>query len=113
LPVNIIFKNPEAAFKNYPRPILGLDTRDGGFGTLIGLPYWNLDLSVKKSIRVAESISVELQSVFANVLNHSQLPDPLGMALYSRGSFDNLLASAQAPPVGGNRRIEIGARVRF
>jgi hypothetical protein len=39
---------------------------------LIGLPYWNLDLSVKKSIRVAESISVELQSVFANVLNHSQ-----------------------------------------
>jgi hypothetical protein len=111
-PVNI-FQNPEAAFNNYRNPILGLDTRDGGFGTLNGLRYWNMDFTVKKSIRVAESISLELQGVFANVLNHDQMLDPQGMALYSPGSFGNLEGSAQAPEAGGNRAVEVGARVRF
>jgi hypothetical protein len=112
LPLNI-FKNPEAAFNNYRNPILGVDTRDFGFGQLNGLSYWNMDFSIKKSIRVAESVSVELQGVFANLLNHDQLLDPQGMALYSPGSFGNLVGSAQAPPVGGNRAVELGARVRF
>jgi len=112
LPVNI-FKNPEAAFNNYRNPILGLDTRDGGFGALNGLPYWNVDFTIKKSIRVAETISCELQGVFANVFNHNQWLDPQGMALYSPGSFGNLLGSAQTAPSGGNRAIELGARVRF
>jgi hypothetical protein len=112
LPVNI-FKNPEAAYNNYRNPILGIDTRDGGFGTLTGLPYWNVDATLKKSIRVAESISLEFQGVFANIFNHNQWLDPQGMALYSPSTFGNLLGSAQAPPVGGNRAIELGARVRF
>ncbi len=112
LPVNI-FKDPAAAFNNYRNPILGVDTRDGGFGQLTGLPYWNLDATIKKSIRVAESINLELQGVFANLFNHNQWLDPQGTALYAPGSFGNLLGSAQAPPVGGNRAIELGARVRF
>jgi hypothetical protein len=112
LPVNI-FKNPVAAFNSYRNPILGVDTRDGGFGILNGLPYWNMDFSIKKNIRVAESISLELQGVFANILNHNQFLDPQGMSLGSPGSFGNLEGSAQAPPVGGNRAIELGARVRF
>ena len=112
LPVNI-FKDPAAAYANYRNPILGLDTRDGGFGELNGLPYWNMDFSIKKSIRVAEGISMEFQGVFANILNHNQWLDPQGMALYAPGSFGNLLGSAQAPPVGGNRAIELGFRVRF
>ena len=112
LPVNI-FKDPVAAFNNYRNPILGVDTRDGGFGILSGLPYWNLDFSIKKSIRLAESVNVELQGVFANVLNHNQFLDPQGMSLASPGSFGNLVGSAQPPPVGGDRQIELGARVRF
>ncbi len=112
LPVNI-FKDPQAAFNNYRNPILGVDTRDGGFGTLTGLPYWNLDATIKKNIRVTEGISLEFQGVFANLFNHNQMLDPQGMALYSPSSFGNLLGSAQAPPVGGNRAIELGARVRF
>ena len=112
LPVNI-FKDPAAAFNNYRNPILGVDTRDGGFGGLTGLPYWNMDLSIIKNIRVAERISLELQGVFANVLNHNQFLDPQGMALYSPGTFGNLLGSAQAPPVGGNRQIEVAGRIRF
>lgn len=112
LPANI-FKDPAAAYASYRNPILGIDTRDGGFGVLTGLRYWNVDMSVKKNIRVAESVSMELQGVFANVFNHNQLLDPVGLALGSPGSFGNVLGSAQPPPVGGNRQIELGARVRF
>ena len=35
-----------------------------------------MDFSVRKNIRVAEGISMELQGVFANVFNHDQLLDP-------------------------------------
>lgn len=109
LPVNI-FKNPQAAFNSYRNPILGLDTRDTDF--LRGLPYWNLDLSIKKNVKVAESVALEFQGVFTNVLNHNQWLDPWGMGLSSPGTFGNLLGSAQET-TGGNRSIQVGARVRF
>jgi hypothetical protein len=112
LPVNI-FKNPAAAYASYRNPILGVDTRDGGFGILTGMPYWNVDMSVKKNIRVAERVSLEVQGVFANIFNHNQWLDPQGMAMYSPGSFGNSPGSAQPPFVGGDRQIELGARVRF
>jgi len=111
LPVNI-FKNGPAQVSNWRNPILGYDFRDGGAGILNGLPYWNMDLSVKKSIRIAESISMEFQGVMTNVLNHNQWLDPTGIGLYNPGGFGALNGSAQSP-AGGNRQIELGARVRF
>ena len=115
MPVNI-FKNGVAEVNNWRNPILGLDTRDGGFGILNGLRYWNFDFSMKKSIRVAERFTVELQGVFANVLNHNQWLDPVAgaaMGLFNPGGFGALNnGSAQEQP-GGNRQIEVGARVRF
>ena len=112
LPVNI-FKNPAQAFASYRNPILGIDTRDGGFGSLTGLPYWNVDFSVKKEVRIAESVSMEFQGVFANIFNHNQWLDPVGLSLGFPSSFGNMLGSAQPPFVGGNRQIELGARVHF
>ena len=73
LPVNI-FKNPAAAVADYRNPILGLDTRDTSF--LTGLPYWNLDFSIRKNIRVAETVALEFQGNFVNILNHNQWLDP-------------------------------------
>ena len=69
-----IFKNGTGAASSYRNPILGLDTRDTSY--LTGLPYWNLDFSIRKSVRVAESVSTEFQAVFVNVLNHNQWLDP-------------------------------------
>jgi carboxypeptidase family protein len=112
LPVNI-FKNGPAEVSNWRNPILGLDTRDGGFGILNGLPYWNMDFSIKKNIRVAERFSLELQGVFANVFNHNQFLDPIGTSgLFNPGGFGALPGSAQEQS-GGDRQIEVGARVRF
>ena len=110
LPVNT-FKNPAAAVADYRNPILGLDTRDTSF--LTGLPYWNLDFSIRKNVRVAESVALEFQSVFVNVLNHNQWLDPSQpWGLFSPTTFGALLGSAQEN-VGGNRAIQLGARVRF
>src|SRR5579863_5223717 len=116
LPVNL-FANGTAAINSFRNPILGLDNRDGGTGIINGLSYWNMDFSIKKNFRVTESVSLEFQGVFANILNHNQWQDPLvnaQAALFEGpsgfGALNN--GSAQEQP-GGNRQIELGARVRF
>jgi hypothetical protein len=110
LPVNI-FKNPAAAVADYRNPILGLDTRDTSY--LTGLPYWNLDFSVRKNIKVAESVALEFQGNIVNILNHNQWLDPAQpWGLFSPGTFGALFGSAQGV-VGGNRTIQVAARVRF
>ena len=100
---------------NWRNPILGIDTRDGGAGILSGLRYWNMDFSIKKNIRVAESVSLEFQGVFANVLNHNQWPDPyLGaMQLYGPGIWCSTGFGYRIRWRGEPRNIELGLRVRF
>jgi len=63
LPVNG-FKNGTAEVNNWRNPILGIDNKDCGAGCISGLNFWNMDFSIKKSIRVAEGVSVEVQGVF-------------------------------------------------
>lgn len=111
LPVNA-FKNGVNDASNWRNPILGLDTKDCGAGCISGLPYWNMDLSVKKSIRVAESVNVELQGIFTNVFNHNQWLDSNFFYLGNTSGWGALGGSAQSP-AGGNRQIEGGLRVRF
>jgi hypothetical protein len=115
LPVNL-FKNPEAVYNNFRNPVLGFDTRDGGWGFLRGLPYWNMDLSVKKNIKFTERFSTEFQIVFTNVLNHAQFLDPVGIALGSPGSFGNLPGEGNGANNAGSyspRSMEFGLRLRF
>jgi hypothetical protein len=116
LPVNF-FKDGVAQANNWRNPILGLDNKDGGTGILSGLPYWNLDASIKKNIRVAESVSLELQGVFSNVLNHNQWYDP-SSAQANNGSgvvfgLFNTPAFGALPGEALPRSVELGLRVRF
>jgi len=106
-PVNY-FPNGAAEASNWRNPILGIDTRDGGSGILNGLAYWNMDFSIKKNIRIAESVGLEFQGVFANVLNHNQWTDNY-LGLYNVSGFGGLGYLGEAEP----RNIELGARVRF
>jgi hypothetical protein len=114
-----IFASGPAAINDFRNPILGLDPRDGGNGNVIGLPYWNMDLSVRKNILVAERISLEFQGVFANIFNHNQWLDPDG--IYGTGlfagsgpnGFGTLSGGSAQEEPGGNRQIEVGLRVRF
>ncbi len=80
---------------------------------LTGLPYWNLDFSIRKNVRVTEQVALEFQSVFVDILNHNQWLDPgQPWGLFSPGTFGNLAGSAQENR-GANRAIQLGARVRF
>jgi hypothetical protein len=110
-PVNY-FPDGVAQAQNWRNPILGIDTRDGGAGILGGLAYWNMDFSIKKSIRVAEGISMELQGVFANVLNHNQWTDNY-LGLSNDGGFGALGFNTGYNGEGEPRNIELGLRVRF
>jgi len=73
-----IFKDPVAAWNMVRQPILGYDTKDGGYGVYRGLNYWNVDLSFKKMFKITERFSSEFQMVITNVFNHDQFADPLG-----------------------------------
>ncbi|MGA8437675.1 MAG: carboxypeptidase-like regulatory domain-containing protein [Candidatus Sulfotelmatobacter sp.] len=116
-----LFQAGPAAINDFRNPILGLDNKDCGFGCIPGLPYWNMDLSVRKNFRVAEGISMEVQGVFANVFNHNQFLDPDGIyGSYlapidssAAGGFGTLSGGSAQEEPGGNRQIEVGLRVRF
>jgi hypothetical protein len=108
VPVGInMFANPVAVFDQFRNPILGIDTRDAGTGPIRGLPYWNMDLSVRKNIRVTERVSAEFQFLFLNVLNHMQFADPT-LSTTSPSSWGVLNNQGNTP-----RQMEFGLRVNF
>jgi hypothetical protein len=112
-----MFADPVAAWNNIRQPILGYDTHDGGFGVCRGLPYWNVDLSVKKMFKVTERVSAEFQVVFANVFNHNQWGDVSGDYLdtSNAGGWGTLPGSITNSGSGQayTRQMEFGLRLRF
>lgn len=107
-PVNA-FSSGALNYANWRNPILGVDNfRDGGYGMLTGLSYWNMDFGIKKNIRIAERVGLELDGVFANVLNHDQWYDGYP-GLYNPSQW-----GAQGGQIASNpRAIEVGGRIRF
>jgi hypothetical protein len=105
------FSDPAAAYNCFRNPILGVDTgHNGGAGILRGMPFWNMDLSVKKDIMVTERFHLEFSSIFTNVLNHNQMYDP-GLPGLVLGEPDNW--GALEGQVNSPRKIELGLRIRF
>ena len=102
-----MFSDPVAVWSNLRNPILGLDGATGGAGRFRGMPFWNMDLQVKKNIHINERFSLEVQSIFTNVLNHNQLGDP-SLDLSNPAAFGVLSSQVNAP-----RSIELGIRIRF
>jgi hypothetical protein len=107
-----MFANPAAVFSHVRPLILGLDGNSGGFGQFRGLPYWNMNLGIKKNIRVVERFSVDATINFINVLNHNQLLDPIlnisGDPLKLAPTFGQLATEGTFP-----RTMEFGIRVNF
>ena len=105
-----IYGNPTAVFNNMRPLILGIDKRSGGFGFLHGLPYWNMNLGIKKMIKVTERVNAEASVNFVNVLNHNQMLDPVldGSNGSSPAGFGALTTEGTLP-----RRMEFGIRLNF
>jgi len=113
-PVNM-FKDPVAAYNNVRQPILGYDTHSGGWGVCRGLPYWNLDVSVKKMFKITERFTTEFQFVFTNVFNHNQWGDVNGDYLDTSnpGSWGVLPGSVVNGTQTYRRQIQFGVRLNF
>ncbi len=103
-----MFGNPTAVYDTIRPLVLGFDTRSGGFGTFRGLPYWNLNLGVKKNIRVTERFSAEASLNINNVLNHNQLLDPTLSDTSAPANFGQFSIEGTTP-----RTMEMGIRVNF
>jgi len=102
-----MFGDPVAVYSQVRSPILGIDNRAGGVGSFRGMPYWNMDLSLKKKFLITERVNTEFQVVFTNVLNHMQFFDPL-LDLQTPSAFGVLNAQGNNP-----RQMELGLRVSF
>ena len=110
-----MFSDPVAAWNNVRQPILGYDTHDGGWGVYRGLPYWNVDLSVKKMFKITERFNAEFQVVFTNLFNHNQWGDPGGDYLDTSnpGGWGTLPGSVTNGSVSYMRQMQFGIRLSF
>ena len=106
------FADPAKAYDSFRQPILGLDTKNGGWGIIRGLPYWNIDFSLRKNFKITERFNFEFQMVTVNLFNHPVFQDP--------GPGDLLDMSAgpdgfgTLPAQGNNaRQMEFGLRLSF
>jgi hypothetical protein len=102
-----MFANPEAVYDQVRAPILGLDTKNPGLGPIIGMPYWNLNLSAQKDFKVWKSAAIQLSFIFQNLLNHDVLQDP-GLNLSNPGGWGVQTVQENIP-----RKIEYGGRVSW
>lgn len=107
-----MFADPNAICAQFRRPILGLDTTDGGAGVIRGFPTWNLDATVSKDIRATERIGATLLFQFSNVLNHFQPANP-AMNIDNPAAWG--VVTNQATSANGlqARQMEFGLRIRF
>ncbi|MGA8109118.1 MAG: hypothetical protein WB974_06765, partial [Acidobacteriaceae bacterium] len=101
------FTNPVSIWNQVRAPILGIDTKDSGEGAFLGMPYWNLDGEIKKSVRIAESATFEFSFIATNMLNHRQFRDA-SMSLNSASTWGVLTTQANSP-----RQMEFGGRIDF
>ena len=107
-----LYADPVATWNDVRQPILGYDTRQGGFGVPRGLNYWNVDLSVQKTFKITERFSTQFQAVFTNLFNHDQFGDPSGDLLDTSnsaawGTLPGTVTSTSP------RSMEFGVRLSF
>ena len=102
-----MFTNPVAVFDNVRPLILGLDSHSGGAGTISGLPYLNLDFSIKKQLAVYDKYSLEFTGVFENVMNHLDFANP-SLSLQASTSWGVTKTQGNTP-----RQIQMRVRAYF
>jgi hypothetical protein len=106
----------------------------GSYGTagpnlFRGTPYFNLDLSITKAVRIRERISLQFRAEFFNILNHPNISNPFGGPgggnNYTDPSNDagvNFGFRPQTPDVtssnpvlgsGGPRAMQLGLKIIF
>jgi hypothetical protein len=78
-----------------------------GRNTFRGPGFNNWNLNLLKRISVSENVSVELQSQFVNLFNHTNFQNP--EARMNNASFGKNTAT----PLTDSRQVLLGAKIRF
>jgi hypothetical protein len=102
-----IFPNPAAVYGQVRPPILGIDEKDSGEGPISGLPYWNMDMSIHKKVKIWESTELMFSGVMTNILNHNVFANPK-VSLATPTNFGVINSQGNLP-----RQIEVGVRANF
>jgi hypothetical protein len=102
-----MFSNPVSVFSQVRAPILGIDTKNPGVGPITGLPYWNMDMSIRKNLKVMESANLEFSGIFTNIFNHNDFGDPT-LDISNPSAWGVVTAQGNAP-----RKIQFGVRIKF
>ncbi|SEF90701.1 Carboxypeptidase regulatory-like domain-containing protein [Bryocella elongata] len=102
-----MFSNPDAVYATVRAPILGYDTKDSLSSTVSGLGYMNVDLSVKKEMRIFDRYSLEFSGVMFNALNHLDFANP-SLSLQSTSAWGVTKTQGNTP-----RQIQMGVRANF
>lgn len=102
-----MFSNPVAVFGQVRAPILGIDTKNPGLGPISGLPYWNMDVSIRKNLKIFESANLEFSGIFTNIFNHNDFADPT-LDISNPSAWGVVSAQGNAP-----RKIQVGVRANF
>jgi len=112
-PANL-YADPSAVMNCFREPILGIDNGvNGGYGNFRGQAFWNVDLNIKKNLKITERIGAEFGALFTNVFNHSQLFDPSVNYLTDPQDFGSLESSSGGLQVDNSRKIEVDFRIKF
>lgn len=101
------FSDPTAVANSVRAPILGIDNANPGVGPIMGLPYWNLSMGLKKTIVIHERAQLELQAIIQNALNHDVLSDPY-LDISALDQWGTISSQGNTP-----RQIELGGHFTF
>src|SRR5262249_35853362 len=107
-----MFADPAAVLAEFRKCVLGFDGNCGGYA-LRGLPRWNLDLGVHKTVAFwREGVGADLSFQFTNVLNHTVFNGPAAadLRLTTPANFGRITS-----PASGTfpRNMEFGLRLHF
>lgn len=102
------FSNPTAVFNSFRLAYLGVDSNANTiFGR--GFPFWNLDMNLRKDIKVTERMGATFNMEMINALNHINYDDP-NLNLSDQAGFGTISGVSGNP---GPRTIELGLRLHF
>jgi hypothetical protein len=101
-----LFTDPAAVIGNF-RPINVSQDGRSFRGTLRGLPFWNLDVSVGKRTALTERVNILFSADFLNIFNHVVFSDPT-LNLSDPQSFGVVTSQFNTP-----RAIQLGLRIEF
>jgi hypothetical protein len=103
-----MFADPATVLNQFRKCVLGFDTNCGGYA-LRGLPRWNMDLGITKSVLVREGIGADLSFQITNVLNHVALGNPT-LTTTTPATFGRITGIATNT---FSRQMEFGLRMHF